>query len=93
MLTGKRLLKSAASLTPVGTRPQREQLSEKSSFTKIFRNERYIGVSTPSMTTGQRTLYLLLLTKTFGIGCNLESVRLKMHLLRNKAKVVYLLEW
>mgnify|MGYP000728965630 CR=1 FL=1 len=42
--------------------------------------------STPSMTTGQRTLYLLSLTKTSGTGCNLESVRLKMHLPGTKQK-------
>lgn len=64
---------------------EREQLSERVLSPK-YSVMRDTSESTPSMTTGQRTLYLLLLTKTFGIGCNLESVRLKMHLPGTKQK-------
>ena len=79
------MLKSAASLTPVGTRPQREQLSERVLSPK-YSVMRDTSEYTASMTTGQRTLYLLLLTKTSGTGYNLESVRLKMHLPGTKQK-------
>ena len=58
------------------TRPQRVQLSERVLSPK-YSVMRDTSESTPSMTTGQRTLYLLLLIKTSGTGCNLESVRLK----------------